>query len=310
MVKLQDRDYELLYHARMLGDLKSRDHILKLFDGKMRVLRRASMLAREGYLYELPGRRAYEQASYGIGNRGAKVVEERYGVPATSSHWPQKHVEKSDGFRAHEHLNARMVIAIMKAAEASHAHRYISLKEIYDRAPEERRAKFYRARHPRRPKEHPFCLETSVYFDGVWKNTAIKFDWMFGIEGKRPIYFYLETDRGTMDVRTHNLHEPSLMKKMIVYRELAKRVSKKSPSINEQIFGVPQIRPLFLITARNPRYAGAERMKNAIEMLQELGGARDFLFCDRTFFDHEDPLQAPLIDGAGEDVRLGDLDAC
>ena len=295
----------------MLGDLKSREHILPLFDQKMRILRRAARLADHGYLYRLSGRRAYEEACYGIGNQGAKLVEARYGISATSVNWHQKHEERSEGFRRHEHLNARMVITIMKAAQRSPGCRYISLKEIYDQAPEDRRDRLYTRAHPRRPQESPASLAATVYFDGVWKEVTIRFDWIFGLEraGGRPAYFYLETDRGTMNVYSRDLGDPSLLKKMLVYRALLKRVSKKSPTLNERIFGAPLIRPLFLITARNPNYAGTDRMQHAIAVLKELTpeGDPNFLFTDRTFFDHGDPLTAPIVNGRGERLCLLDL---
>jgi len=310
--QLQERDYEILYHARMFNYLKSRDHIMRLFGGRQRARKRAGLLARHGYLFRLPTS-IYEQDVFGIGNKGARIVEELYGIPATKAHWPQKHLEKSDGHIKHELLNASAITSIMAATE-EHPHlRFISPQEIFDQAPGKTRDRFYTTIDPRRPQDKAFHLEATVYYNGVWSERRIKFDWIFGIENqttRRKKYWYFEAGRGTLRNRTNDLDNlASYTKKFLVYEATAKRVrGVKRPNINQETFGIKDIHPFYLITNRDTRYSGAERMKNCLRWHQELSaggkGNREALFINRTFLDADDPLTATVISGRGEETSL------
>lgn len=307
-IQLTERDHEIMYHVRMFGYLRSQEHLLPLFQNRQRVRKRASLLAQHGYLHQLPGRSIYEQAVFGIGNKGARLVEEIFRIPATRVHWPQKHEERSPGFVAHELLNASVIIRIMEAAERTPGLRFIAPQEIFDRAPEATRERFYTAIDPRRPQDGPHNLEARVYFDGIWSTRRIKFDWIFGIEkGRKRSFFYLETDRGTETIRASNLNIASMTKKFLVYASsLDEAQGRLTAKVSKEAFGIPLIKPFFVITARNRRYAGSERMQNAIAWQKKItaGGNHNFLFADRSFLTASDPITAPLFNGRGDETSL------
>lgn len=314
-LQLQPRDYELMYYVRSFGYLKSRDHILKFFGGRRRILRRASLLAKHKYLYQLPGRALHEQAIFGINNKGARLVRDRYDIPSPKVHWPDKHDRISDGWKKHELLVADFMTSLIAAAIGNPDIRYISQQEIFDQAPAERRERFYTMRSNASRKNDKESIEARVFFDGIWQELWIRFDWIFGIEhvtkpGQPKSYYYFEAGRGSERAETLDPDIASYTKKFLVYQAALEKIKGvKHRTINEELFGVPLIRPLFLITNAQTRYPGTRRMNNCIALHRELGGggSADFLFTDRTFFDHKNPLTAPLHRGDEGETSLLDL---
>ena len=310
-LRLTDRDLEIIRYVHTYRLLKSRDHLLPLFDGKERALRRAWVLAEHGYLYRFPDRGQNDQDVFALGNKGSDLLADRFGLPRPKVDWVNQNIRLKDSYIDHTLLVADIMTRI-EAACRRHPHvRYIPPEEIFDGAPAPTRRRWYGLQ--RSPSDDPFRIDARIRWDDASIGATIYADWMFGLDllnRKRKVFFFLEADRGTMPVSTIRIERPSIVKKLLVYYEANRKLKGiDSLSIYEKAFGIRAIRTLFVIAPDASRGThGGERLKSCLkagrEITAEGQGSRVFLFADQGFLSAEDPLTAGVISGKGEETFL------
>ena len=299
------RDIDIIRTVHLFKLLRSRDHILPLFDGRKRVIRRLQTLTERGYLFCLD-RRPNEQAIYTIGNRGLILLRDRFDVaiprnprqPDQARRLKVKHIE-------HTLDLADVVLAIELACRRRDDVRFLSQAEILDAAPHRTRAE------ARKLGGRPLYLETEVHYEGERSRRGTEADWLFGLhpKGKDPKYFFLEVDRGTESVVTSNLDKASIIRKMLVYLHAWRGTPPKETNLYEAHFGFRHARTLFVATGRYET-DGDERVQNFVkanEMITAGRGHRLFLFTTKeSFLGTADVLSAPLLNGMYERTILID----
>ena len=308
------RDIAIIRAVHRFKLLGSRDHILPLFDGNKRVLRRLETLTKRGYLFRL-NRRPHEQAIYTPGNCGLVLLRDRFGVPIPKNpRQPDQARRLKIRFIEHTLDIASVIIAIELACRARPDVRFLSQEQIISGAPQRTRAE------ARKLRGRPLYIETYVMYEGERSRQGTEADWLFGLhpKGKDPKYFFLEVDRGTESVMTPDLNKASIIKKQLVYlyasgvkKLTSARAQKGQPSIYEQQFGTRNIRTLFAVSGRYSD--GRERVKNFIGANKYLTrdqrekGTRLFLFTEQShFLSAPDVLEHSLTSGKDDPIALID----
>ncbi len=192
--------------------------------------------------------------------------------------------------------------------------RFISPKEIFDSAPGATRSRWYGLN--KSSQDDRFEVSASV----AGQPSTIYGDWLFGIElldRKKKVYFFVEADRGSMDVISGDPKKPSIVKKLLVYTS-AGQVAQKAIlrergigtiSVFEESYRIKKIRTLFIIDPDSARgTTGALRVQTCLKRGKEISksglGSNQFLFTDNSFLISADVLTAPIFTGKGEETHL------
>lgn len=307
---ITDRDRSLLHYVYQFRALRSRDHILPLFEGKETILRRAQHLHSEGYLYRFERDNTYTQYLYGLGNKGAEELRDwKPGLSVPRNDWPHQHRRLKDAFIAHSLLIADVIVSIMVAARDTEGVDFISAQEIFDRSPADTRARYYGVQKSK--KDDPYRIDAPIVWQDRIRQASIYSDWIFGLRFKQSgknvyRYFFLEADLDNEDVAPTKFEKASILKKMKVYREAARKNGQ--PSTTERLYHIEALRTLFVTVPRLTE--GKKRVQTFVQASKgETGGkgTKQFLFGSSDFLQSSNALDAPLIDGTGQLVTLSTL---
>jgi hypothetical protein len=290
---LTPRDHEILRAVHRHRLLRS-THLVALMGGsKQTTLRRLQLLFHHGYLDRPPMQLDwYAQGSeplvYALGNRGAELLEREGEVRRGGIRWETKKRNVSRVFLHHTLAVAEVMVAFEVACRSREGVRFIPPEEILAGAPETtRRLRLsFRWQVEVRRGAKPFRL-------GVEPDRVFGLEFGGAQEKRRPAYFFLEADRGTMPVTRKGLAQTSFLRKLLAYRETWRQ------GLHRKHLGIPNFRVLTVTTSR-------ERVEHLMGACRSLGsgGSRLFLFADQGTFGGGDILAHEWANGRGEVVRL------
>lgn len=295
-IRLTERDIGII-HAVHAHRFLTSSQIVMLFEGsKQQIVRRLQPLYHHQYLdrpreqREYQARNGVQRMVYGLGNKGADLLLERYGIPRGKVDWTSKNRETGQVHIEHTLQTAEAMVRLESACREAENIRLIKMEEIMERASESMRL-----------RGTPPQWDVTVTQKGMTKTFGITPDNFFGLEyrdrpeGKNRKYFFLETDRGTEPVRRSNLSQSSIRRKFITYFETNRQ------GCHSRDFNIKHFRVLFVTTT-------AERTGNFIEtnkMFHRGIGSAIFLFTDiATVTSSENILTQSLCTGEGEHVTL------
>jgi len=300
--RLTERDIEIIRYVERFRLLRSRAHIVRLFGGSKHLLRRLRKLYDNKYLYRLPDRTPYEQAVYGIGNKGADLLNAEFDLPRANVDHTQKNRTLGPRFIEHTLLVADIMVAIILASRAREGVRYVSQEEILEEwAPEKARKRRFKV------GGRPFQWRVKFRHDGKTFRKSIEPDHVFALElDNRMEPFFLEADRQNMPVVSGNMNRSSILKKQLQYwASWQKTGVGEVANLYEQHFGIPDIRTLFVLSTG---YRGDKRLNRCLEANKRFrGGAGTglFLFVNtETLLEAEDVLTAELTSGRETEKTL------
>ena len=284
----RDRNIIQLVHRHRF--LRSSQLTALIADSSQQVLRRLQLLYHNGFL-ERPRAQLdyYHQGGshhmvYGIGNKGATLLNRELGVPLRHLRWSEKN--RSVGRIYLEH--ALLVSDVMVALEiACRAHGRVRLIPP-DQLPLSTEG-----------SQEPQSISWKVNVTGSLKLGVIP-DRVFALEYENPdgqsdrAFFFLEADRGTMPVMRQNLSQTSFYRKLVAYE------ATWSQSVHRTRFGFHRFRVLTVTTSN-------VRLRSLVEACSKLRtGHGLFLFADGTILEKPDDILAPLWQTArqGEPASL------
>lgn len=292
-IVLTPRDLEILravYRHRLLRST----HLVALAGGSPQAtLRRLQLLFHHGYLDRPPMQldwyvRGSEPIVYGLGNRGAEILETEDQVTRRGVRWDTKNRNLSRVFLHHTLAVAEVTVAFEVACRKREGVQFIGPEEVLAGAPPETRR-----------LRLPFRWQVEVRHEGRPYGLGVEPDRVFGLhfegvpEHRRRAFFFLEADRGTMPIARKGLAQTSFARKLLAYRETWRQ------GLHRTHIGIPNFRVLTVTTSR-------ERMEHLVEACRSLpgGGARLFIFTDRERLGRGDILTHEWVDGRGEKVSL------
>lgn len=180
-----DRDLDILRYVNSFKLLGSRSHIVPLFGGGSDyVLRRCQAMCEEKYLHPLKTA-PHEENIYGIGDRGADLLKERFGTYRPKVHYPSKHDSLSKAHIRHTLGIADVTIGYELACRGRADFEDLGTQQ----------------------------WTAEVAYDGYYAEKGIEPDRIFRIGED---YFALEYDRGTMRVKG-KMNQSSIFRKMLQY---------------------------------------------------------------------------------------------
>jgi hypothetical protein len=152
---------------------------------------------------------------YALGNAGAKLLSEHYGVPMPPSvYWTEKNRRVRERHIEHTLGISDFMIEIETLCKAAPDLHLISQEDILAQSPPEtRRAKY------------PFRWKTQVNHNGQRHEIMILPDYVFGLRNEhgRERFFFVEIDRGTMPVKRRDITQTSFARKVLSYADTFER---------------------------------------------------------------------------------------
>ncbi len=287
-IQLTQRDLTIIRLIHRHRFLRS-SHISALIGGSERqILRRLQLLFHHGYLERPRAQLEYfhkggsRPMAYGLGNKGAALLREEFGITFRHLRWSEKN--RSVGRMFLEH--ALLVSDIMVSIELACRSRGIRLLTEHDLSSHSNR------------KSPSFRWRVNM--DSQVKLGIIP-DRVFAVEysvhsGKTErAYFFLEADRGTMPVTRRTLSQTSFHRKLLAYE------ATWSQSIHQTRFGFHRFRVLTVTKS-------VARLESLVEACATLERGRGlFLFSERSAFNHKGDIFSVLWrTGTGDTVRLLD----
>jgi len=295
---ITDRDIyiiRLLDHFRLLTTTQ----IVSLLGAHPQAIyRRLSKLVQNGYIYRerYHSRRPYINA---IGNAGADLLRERYGIRRRRIDYTQANRKLTDGFIDHTILVGEIVGNFAEACRKTGGLSFVSPIEICDLIPGDIKEKRKKGRLK------PLSWRVDVLVKDAFQMLTITSDTMFGIRtitkgNKRKIsYFFIEADRATEPNFSLDVTKPTPFKKMLVYH------SSFREGYHKTHFGMDNFRVLFVTSTG---YSGEKRMEGFMKANEKATktGSRLFVFLTADSTSAEIILTERFLNGKGEKVQLVD----
>jgi hypothetical protein len=300
--RLQERDAEIIqqiYRHRFLTS----EHIAALLDGSQQgILRRLHKLYHAGYLDRPPEQiRPYKSGSdpmvYGLGNKGAELLSERFHIPKTKVDWTSKNREVKTVFLAHTLQTANFMVCLELACRAKKGVELITPETIWQQMPE-----------AIRNRKNPYGWKVEMKATHHGKDLDLSFgmvpDKVLGLyfpqdqPGRNRAFFFLEADRSTMPIKSADMFRTSFYKKMLGYWHSWQQ------GLFEKTFPFKSARVLTITKSQ-------ERIQSMVAIGKELDpkgkGLRMFLFATEKQFSLKTPeaiLDQTWTNGRGEAVSL------
>lgn len=283
---LTARDIEIIRHVWRHRFLRSTHLVALLGTSPQPLLRRLQLLYHGGLLdrprtqidyFALAGSKPIV---YGLGNKGADLLFERFGVTREKVDWTAKNRGVSPVFLDHTLLIADVLVGFEMACREHGKVRLIDAGEIARNAPGAR---------PGEPA--PLQWTVDVRHEGKRHKIGVIPDKIFGLhfeaepEGRNRAYFFLEADRGTMPVARSSLDRTSFYRKLLAYHETWQQ------SVHTKHFGFRAFRVLTVTS-------GKDRCRHLVEAAKAAAGGRAgglFLFADHATFCAKGALQTPWL---------------
>lgn len=264
------------------------------------MLRRLRLLFHNGYLD-----RPREQAKpfllgnnpfiYGIGNKGADLLKERFNIPRGKVDWTSKNREVKGIFLEHTLLTADFMVAMELACKSRGDIKLIEPAEIIAHAPLRQKKQVNPCSWKVKVKINNNSYEFQMIPDKVF---GLKF--LNEPEGNNKAFFLVEIDRATMPVVRTDLSQTSFYKKMIGYW------ASWQEGVFAQVFGFKNPRVL-TITTTHGRIANMIQAGKAVD--ERKHGLRLFLFARREDYSLAEPqrlFEQVWLNGRGERASLLD----
>ncbi len=276
--QLTERDNEIIRHVHRHRFLRSSQIAALMRDGSQQLWRRLQLLYHHGYL-ERPRAQLdyYHQTGsrpmvYGLGNKGAALVNESPSHPLRRIRWGEKNRAVGRIFLEHALLVSEVMVTLELACRKADQVQLLTEEDLPQTAEMD--------------TEH-LIFHWQVSVSGQVKLGVIP-DRVFALEypqpsGKRErAFFFLEADRGTMPVMRRNLTQTSFYRKLLAYE------STWSQSLHKTHFGFHRFRVLTLTES-------AERAKNLVAACAQLErGHGLFLFAPKTVLAEPNLLFSPV----------------
>lgn len=292
LIQLTERDVKIMRHVHRHRFLRS-THIQQLVEGGTQaVLHRLQLLFHHGYLDRPRSQIEYYRGGsqpmvYGLGNKGAQVLEQQFGIPQQKVDWTTKNRVGERMF-----LHHTLSIADVMVTLEQHCHRRANTRLVSsDEMPMTKQD----------DKSSSIRWDVTVGHDGKAESLGVIPDSVFAIHFEdRPhksVLVFLEADRATMPVVRHGLKQTSFFRKMLAYQETWRQ------KLHTSLFGYARCIVLTVTTT-------AERVENLVNASQKLNNGRGsglFWFVDRTALANTgDIFTLPLRSGRGEIVTLAE----
>jgi len=283
-VRLQGRDIEIIKLVHKHRFLSSA-HLAALLPGSSQgLLRRLNLLFHNAYLNRPPEQiRPYRQGSdpmiYGLGNKGADLLANDFGVPRTKVDWTSKNREVKKYYLEHTLLVSDFMVCLEVACRKIGNIKIIGPGEIFAAMPSQ----------PKQPA-NPWSWKVQVKRESPGGTRQLSFsiipDKIFGLHftadpaGRNKAYFFLEADRSTMPIKRASLFKSSYYKKMLGYWASWKE------ELYQRHFGFKNARILTLAKSQ-------DRIKSMIEACKEVDergqGSKMILFAQARDFNLTQP---------------------
>jgi hypothetical protein len=290
---LTEDDVAILRYVARHRFLRS-THVARLLAHRShkKVTERLAVLFHNGYLDRPRAQLDYFATAgsrpmvYALGNRGAALLAEIYGVERVKVDWTDKNRTVRRPFIEHTLLVAELMVALDVAARAHPGIRLIEADEIVATAP--------------RASSNPFKFKVRTQHNGTLADVSVIPDQVFGLAGvgQTPKHFFVEADRATMPVIRNGLSQTSMLRKFLAYAAGGGAAN----AFGRQL-GLANFRVLTVTTSE-------ERTQSMLAALREATGgrgARQFMFTDRgALAIADDALALPWTTSKGELVRLAD----
>lgn len=302
-IRLQERDVEIVRQVHSHRFLNSVHITALLGASRQMVSRRLEKLFHAGYLdrpkvqieisHNVP-------MIYSLGNRGADLLHERFGVHRSEVDWTTKDREIKLGFLEHTLAISDFMVCLEAACKERSDVQLIQPGTILEQMPGE-------VKKQTRPWRWSVEYEKKTPA-GIQKiKSGIEPDKTFGLyfpnekEGRQRAYFFLELDRSTETIKPIKSNPRSpIDKKLMCY------VSSWQQKLFEKTFPFKTARVLFVTRS-------ATRCQNIIEVGKQLDprgkGFRLFLFSPQKQFSLKEPgkiLDKFWINGQSEAASLID----
>lgn len=296
-IQLQARDREIIYEIFRYRFLNSR-HIIALVGGStQRILRRLQSLFHAGYLTRpLEQIRPYKTGSdpmvYGIGNKGAELLEREFQIPRGKIDWTRKNREVKQIYLEHTLMVANFMVCLKVACQGRNDVKLIEYEGENEKDP----VTGWKVKATWQTEDgervHPIAVIPDKIFILYFPNDP---------PGKNRALFFLEADRSTMPVIRSDLYKSSFYKKLMGYWESYRQDKFK------ELFNFPGAR-LLTIAKSN------QRIDNIIEAGKEVDGrkqgSRMFLFLsqDKINIDRPEELLEAVWRNGRDDQLAGLLE--
>lgn len=216
-IRLQERDRVIICEVFRYRFLNSR-HIIALTGGSpQRILRRLQSLFHADYLSRpVEQIRPYKSGSdpmvYGIGNKGAQLLEEEFKIPKGKINWTRKNREVKQIYLDHTLMVANFMVCLRLACQGRDDVQLIE----YQGEGEGKKdlTKGWRVKVKRKTEDGERVYPLAVIPDKIF----ILF-FPHDPPGKNRALFFLEADRSTMPVIRSNFYKSSFFKKLVGYWE-------------------------------------------------------------------------------------------
>ncbi len=285
-IQLTPRDVEIIRHVFKHRFLTSRQILLLVGGSPQQLLRRLQLLYHHGFFDRPKAQIDYYHRGgshaliYSIGNRAAKLLEERFAVPKRKVDWTAKNQSSKRLFLEHTILIADVMIALELACQKNANVRLIEQDEILSMFP----AKFR--------KDADFARwSVTVRHQQKSMQLPVVPDKMFGLNsGNHVSYFFLEADCGSMPAMRGNLNQSSFYRKLLAYHATWKQGMFKDVFSRFRVLAVT---------------AKPGRLKTLISAAQELpDGNGLFLFADKSLVSAMEVLNSPIQTGNNKSTFL------
>jgi hypothetical protein len=291
-MQLTSRDrtiIQMVYRHRFLRS----SHLAALMaDSSQQLIRRLQLLYHHGFLERPRAQLDYYHRGgshpmvYGIGNKGAALLNQEIGIPFQPLRWSEKNRSVGRIYLEHALLVSDVMVAIEVACRQNCQIRLLSHDQLSG------------------PAENGHGiggLRWNVSLDNRQRLGVIP-DRVFALEYNdrygqcSRAYFFLEADRGTMPVIRDNLSQTSIYRKLLAYE------ATWSQSIHRIQFSFHRFRVLTITTS-------AIRLRALVEACSRLkSGHGLFLFSDRTILDKPGEILRPVWQTARQGEAASLLD--
>jgi hypothetical protein len=303
-IRLQTRDKDIINAVYQHRFLTSR-HIAALVEGSEQgILRRLQILFHAGYLTRPPEQiRPYKSGSdpmvYGIGNKGAELLEKEFGVARGKINWTGKNREVKQVYLEHTLMVANFMVCLELACKRRKDVQLMSWEQLAQAAPN--------GLDKDQPPKWKVSVEQNTERGSQRYSLSVIPDKVFGLyfpndpPGKNRALFFLEADRSTMPVIRSNFYKSSFFKKLIGYWESYQQ------DLFKKYFGFKGARMLTI--AKTP-----QRIDSIIEANKQVDGRKKgskmFLFLpnDKVEIDQPGKILERLWQNGKDDDLVGLLE--
>jgi len=221
---------------------------------------------------------------YALGNRGADLIQERFGIPRKEIDWTAKNRSVKRLFIQHTLAVSEFLVKVEADCKRSGNMRFIdkeeSLKDL--------------SSHTLNQRQFKWDVKASAHGENI--RIGIIPDYVFGLqslkENTETIYYFLEVDRGTMPVMRNSLKQTSFYRKLLAYYETWRQ------GLHSSLFSLKRLRVLIVTHSK-------ERQNHLIaanKILNDGVGSGIFLFANvPEIYSCKDILKPSFVDGHGSD---------